>query len=420
MSQQRLNAETRLSRYVVRTHHEGREVLFDTVGLEKLPPDSSDEDLARAGMLAGQERATLWSRLTRPRRELSLTLVATWECNLRCSHCSVLGKLKRVDPSAIAPDRLERFLEQYRETVPSTTRLKLSFLGGEPLLRAEACRKLLEAGREVFAETRSSITTNLVARLEAPHLSLLAELDEILVSLDGVEEAHNRQRHPYRARFNPFRRTLDNLARLRESGLIERVSIQGAIRDDDATEAHFQEFHRTLVKLGVPYDKIRFDTVHPAEKGLEVQESYLASLRYPLLRREPCCKFRGASALVVDSDGTLYSDFYTWEPLGSLDEAPEQLIEAQRRSTRRSMPALKDQNCLSCPVIGLCWGGCVNGHLVVGDRPSAFCGQQALIDRVRQLAERGELIEARESAGAVATAAADPRRESSRPASPRL
>jgi sulfatase maturation enzyme AslB (radical SAM superfamily) len=74
------------------------------------------------------------------------------------------------------------------------------------------------------------------------------------------------------------------------------------------------------------------------------------------------------------------------------------------------MPALKDPECRSCPVIGLCWGGCVNGHLVVGDRPSAFCGQEALIERVRGLAAEGRLIDARESAGAVGTAAGGPRR----------
>jgi radical SAM protein with 4Fe4S-binding SPASM domain len=409
MTPRRLSGDRRLSRYVILTRRHGREVLYDTVGGTVLPATVREADLGEAGMLAGQESTTLWSRLTRTRRELALTLLVTWECNLRCTHCSVRDKLRREDPNRIPADSLNAFVRDYQRAHPASDRLSVSLLGGEPLLQPASCEELIRATRGLFSHERFSITTNLAPMLERPHLEVLSQLDEIIVSIDGLEEAHNEQRKAYRDSFNPFQRTVANLGRLQEAGLIGRVNVQGAIRDDFADEDHFNRFHGTLVRMGVPYDQIRFDTVHPAERGLGVQQSYLDSLRYPLLRREPCCKFRGGSSLIVASDGQVYSDFYTWERLGHLEDGPETIARAQREITHRTMPALKDPECLECPVIGFCWGGCVNGHLVVGDRPSAYCGQQALIERVKGLAESGELIEAEENRGAVGTAAHDPR-----------
>lgn len=409
MAQHRLSGDRRLSRYVIETSHRGRRVFHDTVSGRLISATATEAELQAAGMLSGQEESTLWARLTRPRRTLALTLVVTWECNLRCTHCSVRDKLRRQDPDRIDPVRLARFVEAFRHTRPETRELSVSLLGGEPLLRPEESAALLDATRGLLEDHHSSVTTNLAIPLREPELALLERLDEIIVSLDGMEAAHNEQRRPYRDSFNPFRRSVENLGILRDAGLCGKVHVQGAIRDEFADQQHFHDFHRMLVRLGVPYDQIRFDTVHPAEKGLELQETYLQSLRQPLLRREPCCKFRGGSSLVVGSDGTLYSDFYTWETLGSLDDEPGDVLARQREMIRSGMPALRDPGCQACPVIGFCWGGCVNGHLVVGDRPSAFCNQTALIDRVRQLAADGEIVDKREDQGAVGRAANDPR-----------
>lgn len=401
MQRERLDADQRLSRYVIRTIHQGAAVLYDTVSRRVVPHDASDDALREAGMLRGQESQVLWQRLVTPRLQLALTLVVTWECNLRCTHCSVRDRLVRVDPHRLDGARLEHFARRYAEETPEVERLRVSLLGGEPLVRPDSCLELIAGARNAVPGTSFSITTNLAVELGDAELSVLREMEEIIVSIDGLEEAHNAQRLPYRAKFNPYQRTMTNLARLAEEGLNERLLVQGAIRDDFATGEHFQEFHRQLVRAGVPYDRIRFDTVHPAEKGLGVQESFLESLRYPLLRTEPCCKFRGGTSLVIGSDGTIFSDFYTWERLGTLDDSIASIRAAQRKITEESMPALEDPNCRNCPVIGYCWGGCVNGHQVVGTRPSQFCGQEALIERIRSLAAEGKLVGARESLGAL-------------------
>jgi len=55
------------------------------------------------------------------------------------------------------------------------------------------------------------------------------------------------------------------------------------------------------------------------------------------------------------------------------------------------MPALQDPACRRCPVIGYCWGGCTNSRLLTENRPSAFCDQLALVEKVKRLATEGSL-----------------------------
>ncbi|UCF66404.1 MAG: radical SAM protein, partial [Acidobacteriota bacterium] len=280
---------------------------------------------------------------------------------------------------------------RFKRSRPHIDGVKLTLIGGEPLLHPRRCREIIASVRQTTPQLRVDATTNLAVTLDREHLALVSELDELVVSLDGLEPLHNAQRRAYRDSFNPFVRTLTNVSALVDAGFSDKLYVQGAIRDEYAQIEHFQDFQRELMRIGVRYDRIAFETIHPSEHQPTPQQSYLACLRAPRLREQVCCKYRGGHHLVIGPNGALFSDFYDWDELGRLTDEVEALQQRFDQLVER-MPALRDPTCRECPVIGYCWGGCSNASRLVGDRPSAFCDQHALTERIVQLARDGNLV----------------------------
>lgn len=387
-----LNDDPRLSRYVVvERGPDGTRRLRHTVTWSTLPPDAPEEALRAEFFLAGQEEEALERRLASEPTRIALTLVVTWRCNLRCTHCSVLHRLVRREERGLRPGDFRDFVERWRHRVAPPEGFTLSLVGGEPLLEPDLCSEAVSAVRG-GGTARCDITTNLAVILQPAHIELLSRLDAIVVSLDGLEEAHNAQRRPYRDGFDPFRRTWENLERLVAEGLADRIHVQGAVRDPYGTIEHFENYQRALMAIGIRWDRISFGAVHPTVRDPAVQRTFLRTLRDPLPRWQMCCKYRGGRSLTVGPDGGVYSDFYDYERLGSVGDPPEAILE-RFRALARSMPALRDPTCRACPVLGCCWGGCTNARLLVGDRPSEHCGRESLIRTVRRLAEEGRLPE---------------------------
>ena len=385
-----LNDNPRLSRYVVAIDGEGGGGLYNTVTRVLLPMDAAIDRLERELFLEGQEAASMERRLFAHRTLLTLTTMVTWECNLRCNHCTVLDRLTPKQNRDIDVDKLADFVLRFRDTRPEIDSLKITFLGGEPLLRPDLCLGILQRTRSLGLRSHYDATTNLAFEMRAAHLELISQLDDLVVSLDGLEPLHNAQRRPYKGDFNPFQATVENLRRLVNEGLGEKILVQGAIRDEFAKLENFQDYQRFLMTLGVRYDRIVFETIHPTSHRPRPQRSYLASLQVPKLRLDACCKYRGAYKLIVDHDDTLYSDYYDWERLGTLDGDVAGLLERHKEMVLSSMPALHDEGCRSCPVIGYCWGGCTNAG-EFSRHPSLYCNRQGLIEKVRTLASDGSL-----------------------------
>lgn len=390
MTRSSLNDDPRLSRYVASVGGDGTLGLYNTVTRVLLPADAALDLLEQELFLEGQEAAALERRLFTRRTLLTLTTMVTWECNLRCNHCTVLGRLTPRQSRDIDVDKLVEFILRFRKQRPEIDTLKITFLGGEPLLRPDLCLEILQRTRSLGLRAHYDATTNLAFEMSGAHLELISQLDDLVVSLDGLEPLHNAQRRPYKADFNPFQVTVENLRRLVREGLGEKILVQGAIRDEFARLENFQDYQRFLMALGIRYDRIVFETIHPTSHRPKPERSYLASLRVPKLRLDACCKYRGAYKLIVDHDDTLYSDYYDWERLGTLDEDVAALLGRHKEMVISSMPALHDEGCRSCPVIGYCWGGCTNAG-EFSRHPSRHCNQQGLIEKVRAMASDGSL-----------------------------
>ncbi len=378
-----------LSRYVVKTQHEQQDVFFNTVTKTILPVLASEQDLRDNYFLPGQEKDAINDVLIEKRTTLSINIAPTWECNLRCKHCSVLTQLTPKDEGELNIEKYEKFIKGFLAINPQVNRISINFAGGEPLLRPKTIIDVVNTTTAVMENSRFAMTTNLAVELTDQVMQALSLINQLTVSVDGIEEAHNEQRLPYKSNINPFQTTVKNIKQLQDAGMHDKISIQAALSDEHLNKDHIRAFLRLFLKMGIT--NIRAGCLHPA-KHLGPTKEFIKHLKRPGIRSTPCCKYRTTSVYYIDSSNQIYDSYWNFSRvlLGTLDDNPA-VIEKRKLSNIETMPCLKDPKCLECPVIGACWGGCVNGLTLIGDRPSRFCNQQGLIDRVQELAESGKI-----------------------------
>jgi His-Xaa-Ser system radical SAM maturase HxsB len=172
--------------------------------------------LSRAGLLPETELARLASRFAAARRQFTpgpldyLILVPTLRCNLACTYCQV----SRASPSAAGFDWNEETLKAICEIVAGlhSGPVKIEFQGGEPTLRSDLIRTVIEAipkGVEptiVICSNLQAIDDDALALFDRPDVS-------ISTSLDGPLELHARQRQGDHEQASGFLANLDFLIR---------------------------------------------------------------------------------------------------------------------------------------------------------------------------------------------------------------
>lgn len=124
---------------------------------------------------------------------------ATLACNLACSHCGNPVEGKEGDGpwrhgAELKTDEIRRILSQIAEDFDAS-KISLGISGGEATLRKDLCDVVAHAKSLGFASV--SLTTNCTMTGRDPALVdrlVEAGVSLFLVSLDGLQESHDRQR----------------------------------------------------------------------------------------------------------------------------------------------------------------------------------------------------------------------------------
>lgn len=127
----------------------------------------------------------------------------TSRCNLKCRHCYVeADALRTEEPST---EEAKAIIDQLRKAKV----FRLSFSGGEPLLRNDVYELLQYASRFFPIEVA---TNGLLLTKEAAQKLKAAGVSVVQMSMDGLEEAHDY----LRGRKGAFKKLLEAAAILRE------------------------------------------------------------------------------------------------------------------------------------------------------------------------------------------------------------
>ena len=281
------------------------------------------------------------------RASLDLVVFLTDECNCRCRYC-YLEKARPGTGNAFTAERIGEAVAFLRKRASPETGLRVTFHGGEPLMRFRILRRFVEeagALRDCFSDVSFRIYTNGTLVTEEIARFLDRHRFEVEVSADGPADAHDQNRisaagrPTYREMAEGARRLLDKPGlRVSASSVVTRqhldlVGIVESLRD--------LGFERVILRYagGAPYEPTAEDlpAVATAEgklaayiarkladgSGLTVSP-HVESLE-SMLRGDPsfyACR-AGRSTFFVGSDGAVYpcleSSWYPAWKLGSLE-----------------------------------------------------------------------------------------------------
>lgn len=156
---------------------------------------------------------------------LNLIVLASEQCNFRCSYCYEKFTRYNIDPGVL--DSLAILI---RRRLPSLDYLHVGWFGGEPLLNVDAIYKLSDSIKESNrngAHISSTISTN--GFLLSPRVvSKLYDcyVRNYQISLDGSEKHHNETRRTRRGA-GSFQRVLDAIKHIKD---FEAEDINGRLR----------------------------------------------------------------------------------------------------------------------------------------------------------------------------------------------
>jgi uncharacterized protein len=325
---------------------------------------------------------------------LSITVLTTYACNLRCTYCFQEGLHS---PSSMNPNTSRRVIQWISEKVRSLSpsSVELVFYGGEPLLNPRAIRiiskGMAEIAKPMGIQLNISIITNGV--LFNPELvdSLLPlGLKEIKVTLDGDREAHDAKR-PHRNGDGTFDTILQNLQHLK--GKVP-ISIGGNFDDSNKGSIprlldllHELDFNGHLKRVGFKPIFSNLETAKLPRSSLNTCTFSDTNVEDMLwLRKETekrgfsCeggialgpCEAAKENAYTIDSLGRIYkcsgSAGMDQFVIGNIDED-----ELNYRNTQ-FMTFDPCQICQNCPYIPICGGGCRMGaYIKTGDFQDIAC-----------------------------------------------
>ncbi len=131
----------------------------------------------------------------------ALCLHVAHTCNLNCSYCFASQGKYHGDRALMSFETGKRALDFLIENSGSRTNLEVDFFGGEPLMNWDVVKKLVEYARSIEKQHhknfRFTLTTNGVLINDDVIDFCNREMSNVVLSLDGRKEIHDRFRVDY-------------------------------------------------------------------------------------------------------------------------------------------------------------------------------------------------------------------------------
>lgn len=229
-----------------------------------------ESDLAQIETELEQEQTALFSE----KKAVYAGLILTYACNARCIYCFQRKMPGITDRERVMTkgqvDGIGEFYEHYSDLLNLNGEYHFAITGGESLL--PGTRSVLEYIFSKWPKARFGFLTNGVNLFEMVDGLPLAQIDNIVISLDGIEEIHN-QRRPVPGVENPF----DQIIRGIEKALTYGLQIELHITADRNSIWHVPKLLDYLDARGWlrhPAVKIGLSGVYNKEKGAMLDPSF--------------------------------------------------------------------------------------------------------------------------------------------------
>jgi len=387
---------TDLMKQVVCSTHGGelvRAVLSGEASPDTLPADVRD---LIASPSSGLPEAASSNARTGMHDVKTLYLVPTMDCQLGCGYCRIVRKQGQQAGFRLSPQAARDAIDHVLGRAPSGAKRTLVLFGGEPLLVPETIFAAISHVREgpESANTDIMLQTNGIAIDDRTAEFLAANDVFILLSIDGVEDVHNRFRK-LAAGGGSYQASVAGYRNAKKHGC--RMGVNATVTT--ATQDRFVESFEALLDDLRPDKCGAITHLHPVGTGrsrwqvstevaTRIQiETFLAARRMGIYHQQMCEKLapfvngtwrRYACAgcggkVVVAPNGTAgiceynAGDGRSFVPL---EEFSEDAVSDFMSWAARS--PLDTRECMSCPALSTCGGGCAYDSQIHMDDPLKF------------------------------------------------
>lgn len=333
-------------------------------------------------------------------RLYALSLAIAQKCNMGCAYCyadqgDFGGPMKNM-----ALDIALRSIDLLIDDCPAEAKVQLTFLGGEPLINRSALRTATEYAYRKAAEKHVqigfSITTNGTLLTVDDAVFFEQYGFSVTISLDGLEETHNKLR-PMKGGQGSYQRIMERVDALLNIQQNMQVSVRATVTPGNmdlpgALNAFIEKgFHsvgfspllRSSNGVG-EMSKAHLDEMLAGmiACGLQFEQHVLQGKRYPFLnmlnalkeigkgthRPYPCGA--GAGYMGVSADGDLAACHrFVNEPAGNMGNIFDGVDPVLQNTWLTTRHVHQQSPCTSCWARYLCGGGC--HHEVIAKGRSA-------------------------------------------------
>ena len=179
------------------------------------------EDTYQDGVIDFKQRQTVVK---------ALCLHIAHDCNLACRYCFAGEGEYKGDRSLMSFEVGKKALDFLVENSGSRRNLEVDFFGGEPLLNFDVVKQLVAYGRELEKERdkhfRFTLTTNGVLLNDDVIDFANREMDNIVLSIDGRKEVHDRMR-PFKNGEGSYDYIIDKFKKVAESRKQSKYYVRG-------------------------------------------------------------------------------------------------------------------------------------------------------------------------------------------------
>ena len=217
----------------------------------------------------------------------SMCLNVSHDCNLSCGYCFAGGGSYHGQKANMDFSVAKKAIDFLIEKSGNRRFLEVDFFGGEPLLNFDVVKQTVEYAREREKDTNKqfkfTITTNALALSKEISEFLNAEMYNVVISIDGRKEVHNRIRKTRNGK-DSFDLILNNTLEFRKIRGDKQYYIRGTFTNENLDFAADALF---LNDCG--FDQISLEpVVLPEDHNLAISESNLPEIckQYELLAKE--------------------------------------------------------------------------------------------------------------------------------------
>ncbi len=314
---------------------------------------------------------------------LGIFIVPSRVCNLACTYCMQNNLFEKKSDSYITREIIDKYFIWINDKIGKwgTKRLDIVFYGGEPLTTdMRVLQYLIDQFELLPIKPVYKLITNGTKLIE--YEQFLEHMDAIQITLDGNKHVHDQRRITKNHR-GTYDLIFDNI--LYYLSLSEKNKIIIRMNVDKENRANLLDDIKEIAKkLPMKQIEFRLSPVDPYLPGMtdvmvhgDIRETARAmteahkylQMEYnisPNIWRVNC----GVSSICqwsFDTDGSIYK-------CPSLTGEPERAVcnvcdDHYSGSFYKTMSYItKDKECLECPHLGLCYGGCIRQEEYAGTK----------------------------------------------------